>query len=101
MGMVRLELNKSAIKNGKTCSDCFHLLQTFDYGSRTAYSCELMPMLLNGKPCQFFNKKIKDRICFTCGNFLGNAGDWGLCCSVNYYSLNTALDEACEDYVEK
>ena len=81
------------------CDSCHYLIGNYEkYVTCVLTSVLIKPDVKDGE-CEFYNRDLSDeKICFNCKYFLGNAGDWGLCCSKHYYKLPTALSEICDDF---
>lgn len=83
----------------KHCSSCMHYDGALPLGKVIMHKCKISSVISNGKPCKFFNKDVShDKICYNCEHFLGENGDWGLCCSIHYDKLSHCLDKACPDF---
>ena len=86
---------------GKTCNNCYHVVNTdVPYGKNTI-TCEIHTCLIlyntSAEKCPFYNQDIGDKpICLNCKHFLGGA-DWGLACAKHYHNLPDATTEMCED----
>jgi len=99
---IELVVNEQAARQGKTCATCRHHVGQFTMMGKTTHQCILTPLVLNGTPCQFYDKDISDEhVCFNCEHFLSNAGDWGLSCAIHYHMLCQALSTPCDDFVKK
>lgn len=85
-----------------SCESCIYYLGTVNIFDKVGYLCSLTNKVLEGSGCALYNRDLSDEsMCLNCKHFLGNAGDWGLCCSKHYHKLCTALSNSCEDFESK
>ena len=86
----------------KHCSNCCHCSGTAYIGNYLMYNCKISSLITNGNPCSHYNEDVSDKkICYNCNHFLGENGDFGLCCALHYNKLSCCMDAACDDFNRK
>lgn len=86
------------MSSGKTCDSCKY---GKCYGS--LYTCRLTSRIHfitdQEETCEYCNADLSTlAVCGNCRFFIAPSGDYGLCCSAEYYATPDATSNACEKF---